>query len=194
MTSSGMWATAGGSPPRHCATTLRHERATVGGGLPATASAAKPGTRAGHLTKRAGDFVGTAAAMPAMGRVTRGMLGQLREEASRRDRLGDPAVRRALVGVHELLELNRLNVLRARAGGATTGAEANIAKLLMSATSRRACTAAGLVAGLDAVRFDGQGSDLLTDLVHYSPAPSIYGGTDQIQRNVIAERVLGLPR
>jgi hypothetical protein len=32
------------------------------------------------------------------------------------------------------------------------------------------------------------------ELTLMSPAPAIYGGTDQVQRNIIGERVLGLPK
>jgi alkylation response protein AidB-like acyl-CoA dehydrogenase len=34
----------------------------------------------------------------------------------------------------------------------------------------------------------------ITGQALYSPGPSIYGGTDQVQRNIIGERVLGLPK
>ena len=48
---------------------------------------------------------------------------------------------------------------------------------------------AGEVAAGDAYEWD-----VLPNLFLYSRADTIYGGTNQIQRNQIAERGLGLPR
>jgi hypothetical protein len=41
---------------------------------------------------------------------------------------------------------------------------------------------------------DTPGGGSVQEMTLFSPGPSIYGGTDQVQRNIIGERVLGLPK
>ena len=38
------------------------------------------------------------------------------------------------------------------------------------------------------------GGGVVQEMTLFAPAPSIYGGTDEIQKNIIGERVLGLPK
>jgi len=176
-------------------TTLAVERASIGSGGASAFSAAIPGSIAGHLAQRAGDFAGRSAP-GGEGRVGAGTVRRLIALARDRGRAEEPAVRQALVRLWTLTELNRLSVLRAKAGGNRTGGEGNIAKLLMSETIRRAREAGNLVLGAHAmvVGPDTPGGGMVQELTVFSPAPSIYGGTDQVQRNILGERVLGLPK
>jgi alkylation response protein AidB-like acyl-CoA dehydrogenase len=43
-------------------------------------------------------------------------------------------------------------------------------------------------------RGDRSAAGVVQEQCLFSPAVSIYGGADQIQRNILAERTLGLPR
>jgi alkylation response protein AidB-like acyl-CoA dehydrogenase len=105
-------------------------------------------------------------------------------------------VRQGLARLYTLTEINRLSMLRAKAGGSRTGGEGNVAKLLMAEQVRTARELGCLIVGAHATLADGSGPDagMVHDLVVASPGPSIYGGTDQVQRNILGERVLGLPK
>jgi alkylation response protein AidB-like acyl-CoA dehydrogenase len=78
----------------------------------------------------------------------------------------------------------------------TPGVEASISKLLWSGWHQRLGELAMLVRGADATVAGGADGELddLQRLYLFSRADTIYGGSDEIQRGIIATRMLGLPR
>jgi alkylation response protein AidB-like acyl-CoA dehydrogenase len=102
-------------------------------------------------------------------------------------RVGRHVARTQAMGV-----LNLRSTYRAVAG-AGPGPEGNIAKLLLSELSLESAAIMAELAGPDAAFLEGDGAMAAT-LVLMSRALSIAGGTSEIKRNQIAERILGLPR
>jgi alkylation response protein AidB-like acyl-CoA dehydrogenase len=170
------------------------ERTGIGGGG-GSFSAAAPGSVAGHLDRTAGSFVGHRASLD-VGSVGRGTFALLRQLAEERGASADPVVRQDLARLFSHLEIVRMTGLRAKGGGARTGGEGNLAKLRMTELVRQARHLVGELLGPAAGLWGGDAptGGLLQELIVFSPAPSIYGGTDEVQRNIIGERVLGLPK
>jgi alkylation response protein AidB-like acyl-CoA dehydrogenase len=111
----------------------------------------------------------------------------------------DAVLRQELVTVFGLVrtaEWTTARVRAARRAGRPTGPEGSIAKLHGSDIARRSAALHARIAGMSATITGevGAGEGVIAEVVLSVPAASIAGGTDQIQRSVIAERILGLPR
>ena len=87
----------------------------------------------------------------------------------------------------EMLHAHSCRRLSDRLGGLQHGPEGSVDKLLMTYTEQ-AIGHAGL-----ALRAAGSTDDVWLKMYLYSRAQSVMGGTSQIQRNLIARRILGLP-
>lgn len=176
-------------------TTLMVERSSIGGENIAAPSAAVPGTIAGHLDRPAGSFKGQRDSLGGSA-VGPGRVRQLTELARAHGRLDDPSVRQDLMRLHSLVEITGWHIGRMKAGQAATGGEGNLAKLRNSDVIRLARDLGARILGMHATVMgdDSASGGDIQELVMFSPAPSIYGGTDQVQRNIIGERVLGLPK
>ncbi len=196
-------------------TTLMHERAGLGsGGGSAAAGAAAPGTVSGQLSKRAGDFVAGPSRRRSGGGGGGGLGGGAKlliDLAKGNGAIEDPSIRQDLMKLHTLGELGRYNNLRlkaAKSAGQDIPGIGSISKLSMSEIMRstrdvglRIIGAAGMLHAYTddrrAAIEEATGSpfgQMVTSIALWAQGPPIYGGTDQIQRNIIGERVLGLPK
>ena len=197
-------------------TTLMFERSGLGaGGGSEGASAATPGTVAGDLGKRVGDFVVPRGTRRSGGGGPTGLIGGasklLVELAKGNGKIKDASIRQDLMKLHTLNEVGRYMSLRqkaAKAQGKDIPGLPNIAKLSMSEIMRQSRDVGLRIVGPYGTlhAYEGESRKVLdeatgnpflgmvTELSLFAQAPPIYGGTDQVQRNIIGERILGLPK
>jgi len=180
-------------------TTLMHERASIGAGGHG-APAAFPGSIANQFDSPVSKFINRGdksrsrlRAIPGVGMKN---FQRYRELATKMGVESDPLVRQEMTKLYSRLMVNRLNTQRARQKSQRTGGEPNIAKLHDSALHHQFREVGMAIIGADGMLApEGTTTDpYVAMMTTFSPGPSIYGGTNEIQKNIIGERVLGLPK
>lgn len=111
----------------------------------------------------------------------------------------DPCLRHELVDLYTLdlvLQQLQARVRAARERGVAPGSEGSVAKLVNTQLQKRVAVARMDLLGNRSIAYRPDDSLGRTVAGAYlaSPSTSIAGGTDEIQRTIVAERILGLPR
>jgi alkylation response protein AidB-like acyl-CoA dehydrogenase len=140
------------------------------------------------------------------GRATTAHLGyerefwELAETARKRGKDTDPLVRQQLAWAYTQVQIMRFSGLRTLAqvaAGKQPGPEASVAKLFWSEYHKKLGEIAMAIEGSDGLlRPDGDNYPVSgwQSVFLSSRAGTIYSGTSEIQRNIIGERALGLPK
>ena len=111
----------------------------------------------------------------------------------------DPLVRQEIARLIELAWPARWMAERAvaaRAAGQPPGPEGSLGKLASSKIAQQAARVHALIAGAAGLLAgpESAAAGIIAEIAVSVPGISIAGGTDEIQRTIIAERILGLPR
>jgi alkylation response protein AidB-like acyl-CoA dehydrogenase len=115
---------------------------------------------------------------------------QLIELVRRQGLANDPVVRDRLTKTIIQLEVARLAGLRARSTSGAAGPLGSGSKLRVVGALKAAADLLGCVLGIELATAPSEWQTLVLT----APSLSIRGGTDQVQRDILAERVLGLPK
>ena len=125
-------------------------------------------------------------------------LHELVVELRARGRTHDPIVRQRIAAAWIGLQLNRHNnarMLTRLLHDGTLGPEASLSKLFWSQWHRDlGALMMDLLGPSATIVDDGYALDPFQSVFLNSRAETIYGGANEIQRNIVAERVLGLPK
>jgi alkylation response protein AidB-like acyl-CoA dehydrogenase len=128
------------------------------------------------------------------------LVETVRTHPATRHALADPGVRQRLAQAHIEVEILRLAGYRSLTKLLRTGhpgEESSLEKVLGSETDQRLQTLTMALFGSYASLRDGPhalGGGTVPRAYLYALSETIMGGTSEIQRNVIAQRILGLPR
>jgi alkylation response protein AidB-like acyl-CoA dehydrogenase len=121
------------------------------------------------------------------------LIDELTEEAEQRGLLDDESVAERLGDLHvraEILRLTAYRGLTAQMKYGQPGPEGSLTKWMWSETNQRATELAVELLGLEALATDSPWAFHLLR----ARGNTIEGGTTEILKNIVAERVLGLPR
>jgi len=174
-------------------TTLHFERTGIGAGG-SHAGFPEAGRRGGMLGRAAGD----AALVEAHNEKLTLGFADAAGLAKTLGRSSDPLVRQQLARLYAYSETGLWNALRGKAEAQRGGGQA-VASIGKLSQTRIVKLAAGLsteMAGMHGLLWGDEAVEggTVSKAMVFSAASSIYGGTDEIQRNIVAERTLGLPR
>src|SRR5262249_29534854 len=113
-------------------------------------------------------------------------------------KIGDPQIRQKLARLWSYVQIGGWNARRAKAEARSGGgaAVASISKIAQTRIMKLSAEVALDILGPDGMLAGPSGVERgrSVNAFVFAPASSIYGGTDEIQRNIAAERTLGLPR
>src|SRR5579864_4849210 len=176
-------------------TTLAHERRGADG----LSTLSKRGTRQGRMHAEERAELETANQPYKWYPQRAGRVDLILERAKETGADKDPHVRQEIAKLMIMAKSAEWTARRARAAqqqGRPQGPEGSLGKLAASHGARGCARVHTMMTGTEAM-LTGKESPregIIAEILVSVPAVSIAGGTDEIQRNIIAERVLGLPK